>query len=103
MRSWLPPVVFVMREDVTHVEQLRVEVNRRDDPELVSANVEDVEGSDSVDAVERLPKCSETSECRMLDDLSPGLQRRVRSGMGPGELAQCPVGDDAHDALSISY
>ena len=89
-------VVVGVGRHCANVKSLRVEVDGCNQPEMVACNVEHKIITDLVDCVECLLQFGEIAEPALLDDAPPALQRPVRGGVLPGEVAQGFVAEQAH-------
>ena len=60
-----------MREDVTDIDDVPIEMNRGDQPEAVAADIEHQDPSDPMDAAEHGFQIGEVREVPRLHDFSP--------------------------------
>jgi hypothetical protein len=88
---------------MSNKQHLAIEMDRGNQPVLVSANVKHVEVADLVCCIEgALQFCLVGKGCG-LDDLAPRLQRGISIAMDHCELGQGFVGDHPHRVKYISF
>lgn len=92
-----------MREDVANKQFLAIEVNRGNHPELVAADVEDMEVARLVDACERRTQVGEIRVVPFFDHIAPSLQRFASGPVQNRKVDQGLVGDDSHWRQTIAF
>ena len=89
----MPFVIFAVGEYLSHENLAGVEVNRRDDPQLVASDIKDIH---IVHTVEEVPHLREIRQVRFFHDTIPLVQRRDAVRMPFHGFCNAAVCDDAH-------
>ena len=91
-----------MGENMTNIHFAAVEMNGRDQPIFVTANVEDDPVVEFIGGWEDLSQFGKTMKFALLHDLEPTLQRHSTVRMFLPKLDERFAGDDVHGLSYIS-
>src|SRR4029079_1405403 len=92
----LPFGALGLLQHLSHVQLPGVEVDHRDEPELVPADVEHRELADLIGGVERLADIRKALPVGVSSYLIPRLKRRLGLRVFLPELAELLLGNDMH-------